>query len=564
MDSERISPPLPAADSPDRSTAVIRLLYAYAAAALCDESAAYSTVSEAVISAAEKKASASSAEREAEALKTLIRLCSARSGETAPAWQEDSPLCPTGRLPFQSRSDLALMLSELPPELIESAAGLSGSELSGRCGKAIRQLRFLQHGQAPDVSALKQALHGTPSLRTRADELSRDIQDKLSKRQSSPEEQAAGSRIHQITRSTANPENGKYKTVRVPLWAMICGAVLVCGMAVALTVLAVRKPQQPAPPETSDSDTDMPAPKYIKDVSEQRAPALAEAQETVLKEAGLEPESVIFLNTKLTDGSSTARYTVIFLDENGKQYEYLTENGKAVLQHTEQTSNLDDRPNTAGWRSLAELRQLALSCANLQTAVFTKEKLSTDGDVYYYKIEFTEDGSRNYSVYLNARTGGLMRYAVKDADVPDDGSLISLSDAKAKALLRAGDLKPDQVLFTKEKREGTVWVIGFTLDDGTQYTVELNARTGMANAVDVRPVSADTSQLIGTLKAKDAALEKAGLSAENSGVRFSKAKIDRSNAAYVYEFEFQTADYEYEATINAMTGEVLKYRVWMI
>jgi uncharacterized membrane protein YkoI len=103
-----------------------------------------------------------------------------------------------------------------------------------------------------------------------------------------------------------------------------------------------------------------------------------------------------------------------------------------------------------------------------------------------------------------------------------------------------------------------------TLDDGTQYTVELNARTGMANAVDVRPVSADTSQLIGTLKAKDAALEKAGLSAENSGVRFSKAKIDRSNAAYVYEFEFQTADYEYEATINAMTGEVLKYRVWMI
>ena len=56
MDSERISPPLPAPDSPERGTAFIRPLLAYAAAALCDESAAYSAVSEAVISAAEKQA----------------------------------------------------------------------------------------------------------------------------------------------------------------------------------------------------------------------------------------------------------------------------------------------------------------------------------------------------------------------------------------------------------------------------------------------------------------------------------------------------------------------------
>ncbi|MBQ3940088.1 MAG: PepSY domain-containing protein [Oscillospiraceae bacterium] len=563
MNSERISRPLPVPDSPERSAAVIRLLYAYASAALCNEQAAYSAVSEAVISAAEKKGTAEPAAWESDALKTLMRLCTARAGETEPALDQASPLAPAARLPFQSRSDLALMLSELPADMI-AAAGLSEGTLSARCGKAMRQIRFLQHGQAPDVTAMKQALHGAGLPEERASALSGEILRKLTQRQTAetPEKAAAsGGKIHRITRSTAGPETEKHRTVRVPLWAMVCGAVAVCGIMAVLAVLAFRKPRPAVSPETSlSAEEELPAPEYIRDVSEQRAPALAEAQATVLEAAGLKPEGVVFLNTKLTAGSDSARYTVIFLDSSGKQYEYLTENGKAVLQHSEQTDNL---PDTAGWRTPAELRQLAIECANLKTAVFTKEKLSNDGDMYYYKIEFTEDGSRNYSVYLNAKTGALIRYAVKEADPPDDGSLIPLSEAKAKALSRAGDLKADEVLFTKEKREGTVWMIAFTLDDGTQYTVELNARTGMANAVDVRPVSADTSQLLGTLDAKDAALRKAGLTDEN-GVRFTKAKIDRSNASYVYEFEFQTDENEYEATLNAVTGEVLKYRVWMV
>lgn len=562
MDSERISPPLPAPDSPDRSTAVIRLLLVYAAAALGDESAAYSAVSEAVISAAEKTAPASASEREAGALKALIRLCTVRSAETAPAWQADSPLAATARLPFQSRSDLALMLSELPPETVSAAAGITEQALSERCDKAMRQLRFLRHGQAPDIPAMKRALHGSPQMNERAAALSAETLQKLEVRQKdAPAAENAAGKIHRITRSTAAPENQKHRTVRVPLWAVICGAAVFCALTAALAFAVLRKPAQPVPPGAPpESESDMPAPEYIRQVAEQRAPALAEAQDTVLKEAGMQPEDVVFLSTKLSSDNRSPRYTVVFLGQDGKQYEYITEGGRAVLQST---SEADSIPVTAGWHSREELRLLAMESADLETAVFTKEKLGTDGDIYYYKFEFTGDGTREYSAYYDVRTASLLRYSVKDADPPDDASLIPKETAKMKALARAGDLKPEQVVFTKEKQEGAVWMIAFTLDDGTQYTVELNARTGMANAVDVRPVSADTSQLIGTLAARDTALRRAGLLGTVSA-RFTKAKIDRSGGVYVYEFEFQTANEEYEVTLNASTGEMLKYRIWML
>lgn len=570
MEPDRVSAPLPAPDSPERTGAFVRKLFAYAAAALCNEQAAKNAVSEAVITAAGKDLS-ETAQREAETLKTLIRLCTARAAETETSWDtgQTPSLGLVKRLPFQSRSDLALKLSELPADTVSAASGLTEKEFSARCDKALRQLRFLHHGKAPSVTDMKQALHFAPLVKEPADALAAEIEEKLAAHQNTPAKadtasengKSAAGKIHRISRPSAEPERGQSRSVRVPVWAMVCGAVLICGMMTALAVLAFRKPKA-VPPDTPpvNEDSGMPAPEYIRQVAEQRAPALAEAQESVLKEAGLEEENVIFLNTKLSSGSHSPRYTITILDHDGKQYEYITEGGKAVLQSTLET---DDIPVTTGWHSREELRLLAMNCAEIETAVFTKEKLSTDGDIYYYKLEFTEDGSREYTAYLDVQTAALIRYSVKDADPPDDGSLIPLEAAKAKALSRAGDLKPDQVIFTKEKREGTVWMIAFTLDDGTQYTVELNARTGMANAVDVRPVSADTTQLIGMLAARDAALKRAELP-QNTNVRFTKAKIDRSSAAYVYEFEFQTASDEYEATLNAATGELLKYRVWMI
>ena len=98
-------------------------------------------------------------------------------------------------------------------------------------------------------------------------------------------------------------------------------------------------------------------------------------------------------------------------------------------------------------------------------------------------------------------------------------------------------------------------------DGKTGVLIELNAETGNVNTVDVHPVSADITQAVGLLAARDTALRMAELT-DRDPVEFTKAKIDRSSGSYVYELEFETPDYEYEVSIRTETGEVLKYRVW--
>lgn len=67
----------------------------------------------------------------------------------------------------------------------------------------------------------------------------------------------------------------------------------------------------------------------------------------------------------------------------------------------------------------------------------------------------------------------------------------------------------------------------------------------------------DTEAFIGEEKAKEIALQKAGLT--ESEVIFEKAELDRDDGRYVYELEFRYGNIEYEAEINAKTGKILKF-----
>lgn len=59
--------------------------------------------------------------------------------------------------------------------------------------------------------------------------------------------------------------------------------------------------------------------------------------------------------------------------------------------------------------------------------------------------------------------------------------------------------------------------------------------------------------------AKEAALKKAGLSAAD--VTFTKAQLDRDDGIVQYELEFYTSTNEYEADVDANTGEFRKWEV---
>lgn len=68
---------------------------------------------------------------------------------------------------------------------------------------------------------------------------------------------------------------------------------------------------------------------------------------------------------------------------------------------------------------------------------------------------------------------------------------------------------------------------------------------------------AQTSELIGVEKAKEAALAKAGLSA--SDVTFTKAKTEKDDGIFKYEIEFFTNDAKYNVEINAKDGNILSF-----
>ncbi len=137
-------------------------------------------------------------------------------------------------------------------------------------------------------------------------------------------------------------------------------------------------------------------------------------------------------------------------------------------------------------------------------------------------------------------------------------------------------------LRTKAERENgeSVYEVSFTVDgieyeymiredDGTILEWEMDGRDigdavaeeslkdSLKEAADSNKESAASKDtLIGLEKAKEIALSDAGLDAAK--VSFSKIKFEKGNHEVVYEVEFYQDRDEFEYTIDAYSGEVLK------
>ena len=69
----------------------------------------------------------------------------------------------------------------------------------------------------------------------------------------------------------------------------------------------------------------------------------------------------------------------------------------------------------------------------------------------------------------------------------------------------------------------------------------------------------DKSQFIGEEKAKEIALQKAGITGE--GIIFDRIELDDENGKWVYEIEFKKDKTEYDADISAIDGEIVSWSV---
>lgn len=480
----------------------------------------------------------------------VLRICGTRTVQPDAALTDAVPaLSAVWKLPPGSRRDLALHCSGIPDAVSAKARGISDAEFAQRLEKAMRQLTFLGGTADPD------ALRGAVSGLTLTAEESGGIRDRWT--QAMAEREAQASPVREITRSEQPPAKQNPLHRKIPLWgaalSILCAALT---LAVVLLLIDRSRLKQHPPAEFSVSDAEE---NYtVQDLAHLSFISMDDARQKVLEALGTDDTNTVFSNVRLDTAKTPVTYRVTCITDETTQYEFtLDARTGEITKRTEAEAVLPLR--TEGWLPLDEMRARALSYTKLDAALTVREQLGTDGGRGYYRFRFQDADGKIYTVQLSALDGILLKYSVEMPPVTDTAGFIPLDAAKQQAVARVGDLTPQDVVFTKEKLDGAVYLIAFTLNDGTQYALELDARTGMTNTLDVHPVSADSSRAIGILEARDIALEQAGITAEDVQ-QFTKAKIDRSNGIYVYELAFETLSYDYELTLNTETGEIIKYK----
>ena len=122
--------------------------------------------------------------------------------------------------------------------------------------------------------------------------------------------------------------------------------------------------------------------------------------------------------------------------------------------------------------------------------------------------------------------------------------------------------KESSASFTKAKLDAdddgdAVYDIEF-YTASTRYDYEVNAVSGNIVSTQQKPRNtAPADQVIGEEKAKQIALEHAGVSASKAA--FTKVKLDWDDGKQVYEIEFYQKNQEYDYEIDALTGKVLEF-----
>ena len=148
---------------------------------------------------------------------------------------------------------------------------------------------------------------------------------------------------------------------------------------------------------------------------------------------------------------------------------------------------------------------------------------------------------------------------------------ISKGEAEDIAIQRAG-LTKDEVTFIRSELDSDdgrlLYDTEFYTEAGVEYDIDVDAKSGevvkfeigthIDQVPDVQNQSVDPkNDLIGEERAKEIALERAELSADE--VDYVQIVLDRDDGVYVYEVDFRKGRTEYEAEIKADDGKILSW-----
>ena len=272
---------------------------------------------------------------------------------------------------------------------------------------------------------------------------------------------------------------------------------------------------------------------------------LADAKKIALDDAGCKDKVSFTEETLVSGGIKTPYYRLVFADAK-TQWTYRID---AVLGNVLEKQQKEIV--TTDFISLEEAKKIALEDAGLDEAtqkiVFTREELSRNQGKPCYLLEFYT-GTNQYFYQIDAKSGSII-YA---------GKFITLSEAKKIALEDAGC--KDKVSFTEETLvSGGIKTPYYRLvfaDAKTQWTYRIDAVLG--NVLEKQQKEIVTTDFISLEKAKQIALEDAGLDEATQKIVFTREELNRNQGKPCYILEFYTAKKQYSYKVDAKNGSIME------
>ena len=274
---------------------------------------------------------------------------------------------------------------------------------------------------------------------------------------------------------------------------------------------------------------------------------LSEAKKIALDDAGCEDKVSFTEETLVSGGIKTPYYQLVFADAK-TQWTYRIDAVLGTVLEKQQKEIV-----TTDFISLEEAKEIALKDAGLNEAtqkiVFTREELSRNSGKPCYILEFYT-AKKQYSYKVDAKNGSII----------EAYHFILLADAKKIALDDAG-VNVKVVFTTEELVAGGIkspYYYFVFESDSARWTYKIDAVLGVIMDKTCDKIIPLAPEFIGLEKAKQIALEDAGLDEAAQKIVFTREELSRNSGKPCYILEFYTAEKQYSYKVDAVSGDILE------
>jgi len=277
---------------------------------------------------------------------------------------------------------------------------------------------------------------------------------------------------------------------------------------------------------------------------------LSEAKKIALDDAGCEDKVSFTEETLVSGGIKTPYYQLVFADAK-TQWTYRIDAVLGTVLEKQQKEIV-----TTDFISLEEAKEIALKDAGLNEAiqkiVFTREELNRNSGKPCYILEFYT-AKKQYSYKVDAKNGSII----------EAYHFILLADAKKIALDDAG-VNVKVVFTTEELVAGGIkspYYYFVFESDSARWTYKIDAVLGVIMDKTCDKIIPLAPEFIGLEKAKQIALEDAGLDEAAQKIVFTREELSRNSGKPCYILEFYTDKCAYSYKIDAVSGDILEKNI---